>query len=132
LSLTGDRPPTSWTTSTSIGSSTVKAWTIAFRVLPQDRATVWSGVRISASQRADRVPSCSSCEPPEPKASTCASARLKRRRRVRSSSTSRRTGWVMRISTMPCSRAALSMRETLDRVVPSISAISACERWSTK
>ena len=41
---------------------------------------------------------------------------------------SRPAGSWMRISTMPCLSASLSIRETLERLVPSAVATSACER----
>jgi hypothetical protein len=65
-------------------------------------------------------------------AATRTCARPNRSRSACSSSPARAVWSCTRISTMPCARAAVSIRDTLDRLVPMTRAMSSWERPSRK
>ena len=109
------------------------AYTIDCRAWPHDSATVIESLMLSSSRRAAWVPTWSSTRSPGPGAAwaTRTSRSPNVARSSSSSSWTRPSGSLIRISTMPCFCASVSMRETFERLVPMSSAISACDRPST-
>ena len=125
---TVDRPPTSGTTSTLRGWSTEKESTIACSVVPHDNPSTSPSRNDSSSHCAARSPAAAvhvrtgaERRDPHVRQSVPLPERL-------APAPSARTVWsCTRISTMPCARAADSIRETFDRLVPSARATSSCD-----
>jgi len=126
-------PPTSgqifrdaWTGSGSTCSTNF--WTVTPQLRPKDSrpATRLSNSRAAASATTSRAGR------PRGRQTTSAHRMPKVRCTASSSSKARvvTPGSWMRISTIPCSRAAERMRDTLERDTPRVLATSACERSS--
>ena len=108
------------------------AETMACSEVPQDSPSTKPSRSDSSSHWAARSPTAPRTSAPGRKAATRTCARPNCSRSACSSSPARAVWSCTRISTMPCARAAVSIRDTLDRLVPSTRATSSCDRPSRK